>query len=233
MNEKLRAAAEILSSYHRPKLRIMEVCGTHTHEIFRHGIRDLLSDDITLISGPGCPVCVTDISYIDEALYLAFEKNCIICTFGDLMKVPGSELSLSKAKAKGADVRMVYAPSDSLDIARAEPDRQVVFLSVGFETTTPASCIAVEKAKAEGIGNFTLLTANKTMPGAYRALMGAADAFLYPGHVNAITGTAVCEEMKELGVSGAVAGFTPGELITALAVTVKLLGEGKPFFVNC
>ena len=153
MNEKLRAAAEILSSYHRPKLRIMEVCGTHTHEIFRHGIRDLLSDDITLISGPGCPVCVTDISYIDEALYLAFEKNCIICTFGDLMKVPGSELSLSKAKAKGADVRMVYAPSDSLDIARAEPDRQVVFLSVGFETTTPASCIAVEKAKAEGIGN--------------------------------------------------------------------------------
>ena len=233
MNANITAAREILSSYSGRKLRIMEVCGTHTHEIFRLGLRSLLSPDIDLISGPGCPVCVTAVGYIDEAVYLALEKGCIICTFGDLIRVPGTEMSLAGARAKGGQIQMVYSPLDAVQLARENPDKQVVFLAVGFETTTPSACIAVDTAKAEGISNFSLLTANKTMPNAYKALMHSADAFLYPGHVNAITGTKVCEEMKELGVSGVVAGFTAAELMTALAVTVKLLQKGEPFFVNC
>lgn len=233
MNDKLRKAAEILSSYRGRELRIMEVCGTHTHELSRQGIRSLLSEDIVLISGPGCPVCVTDVSYIDEAVWLALEKGCIICTFGDLIRVPGSDMSLADARSRGSDIQIVYAPADAVDIAQRHPDKQVVFLSVGFETTVPSSCIAVERAASEGRDNFTLLTANKTMPGAYRALMGSADAFLYPGHVSAITGTDVYEELKSMGVSGTVAGFTTAELITALAVTVNGLIKGEPFFVNC
>lgn len=233
MNEIIEKSREIITSYDGPKVRIMEVCGTHTHEIFRLGIRSLLPKNIDLISGPGCPVCVTPVGFIDEALYLALEKNCLITTFGDLIKVPGTEMNLAGARAKGGNIRPVYSPDDAVEIAKENPDTQVVFLSVGFETTTPSSCLAVKKAKDLGLKNFSILTANKSMPNAYLKLKGSADAFIYPGHVNAITGNAVCKKLKEEGVSGVVAGFTANELMTALAVTIELLKKGEPFFVNC
>ena len=233
MNEIIEKSREIITSYDGPKVRIMEVCGTHTHEIFRLGIRSLLPENIDLISGPGCPVCVTPVGFIDEALYLALEKNCLITTFGDLIKVPGTEMNLAGARAKGGNIRPVYSPDDAVEIAKENPDTQVVFLSVGFETTTPSSCLAVKKAQKLGLKNFSILTANKSMPNAYLKLKGSADAFIYPGHVNAITGNAVCKKLKEEGVSGVVAGFTANELMTALAVTIELLKKGEPFFVNC
>ncbi len=229
----IEKAREILSSYKGKKIRIMEVCGTHTHEIFRQGIRSLLSEDITLISGPGCPVCVTPVSYIDEAVMLALEKGCTILTFGDLVRVPGSEMSLQNARAKGAKIRVVYSPLDAETYAKEHPDEEAIFLSVGFETTTPSSCLALEKAREDGLKNFSLLCANKTMPAAYRAMMDTTDAYLYPGHVCAIQGLAECREMLELGMSGVVAGFTAPELLTALAVIVRKVQEGKPFLVNC
>ena len=225
-------AREIITSYDGPKLRIMEVCGTHTHEIFRLGIRKLLPEQIELISGPGCPVCVTQVGFIDEAVLLALDHHATVCTFGDLVRVPGTEMSLAGARAKGARVQVVYSPLDAVDYAAGHPEEQVVFLSVGFETTTPASCLAVEQAMERGLTNFSLLTANKTMPSAYQALKGSADVFLYPGHVNAITGTAVCEALTEQGVSGVVTGFTAAEILTALAMAIKKSREGKPFFVN-
>lgn len=226
-------AAEIIRNYDGKKLRIMEVCGTHTHEIFRQGIRKMLPENIQLISGPGCPVCVTPVSYIDEAVYLALEKGCLITTFGDLVRVPGTEKSLASARAEGAEIRPVYSPLDALQYTEEHPEKQVVFLSVGFETTTPPSLMAVRKAKEEGLKNFSILTANKTMDNAYLALKDSADAFLYPGHVSTISGTKIYYDLMKQGISGVVTGFTGPELLTALAVIVKKSQEGKPFFMNC
>jgi hydrogenase expression/formation protein HypD len=233
MNENARRAAELIRSYDGRPLRVMEVCGTHTHEIFRLGIRGMLPPGIRLISGPGCPVCVTPVGYIDEAMLLALDRGCTVCTFGDLMRVPGTDGSLATAHAQGARVQMVYSPLDAEGYAEEHPDEQVVFLSVGFETTTPASCIAVRNAKERGLANFSLLTANKTMDNAYRALKGSADAFLYPGHVSTMTGTAIYRELLGEGVSGVVAGFTAPELLAALAVIVRMSERDEPFFVNC
>lgn len=229
--QKRPSAAEILATYDGPPLRIMEVCGTHTHEIFRLGIRKLLPPQVELISGPGCPVCVTPVGFIDEAIWLA-EHGATITTFGDLVRVPGTSGSLATARAEGGRIQVVYSPLDAVAYAREHVDERVVFLSVGFETTVPAACLAVDQALAEGIANFSLLTANKTMPNAYAALKDSADVFLYPGHVHAITGTQLCEDLANQGVSGVLAGFTAKELVTALAVAVRKGGEGKPFFVN-
>ena len=155
-----------------------------------------------------------------------------MCTFGDLVRVPGTRSSLSDARAKGANVKIVYTPMDAVDYAQEHPDQEVVFLSVGFETTTPSSCLAVSRAIEKGLKNFSLLTANKTMPSAYRMLKDSVDVYLYPGHVNAITGTELCESLAEEGISGVVTGFTANEILTALAAAVKKAKEGKPFFVN-
>lgn len=233
MEETIKKAREIIEQYDGPKLRIMEVCGTHTHEIFRLGIRKILPDSIELISGPGCPVCVTPVDFIDEAIYLALERGVTVCTFGDLIRVPGTKMSLAGARAEGADVKIVYTPLDAVTIAQENPEQQITFLAVGFETTTPAVCLAVKKAKEKGLTNFSVLTANKTMPNAYQALKGSADAFLYPGHVNAITGEEECRKLAREGVSGVIAGFTAKELLTALAVIIEKSKEVKPFFVNC
>ena len=221
-----------LETYDGPEVRIMEVCGTHTHEIFRQGIRNFLSPKINLISGPGCPVCVTPASYIDEAVYLALEKGCTITTFGDLVRVPGNVKSLQQARAEGGKVKVVYSPIDAEKYAKDHPEEQVVFLSVGFETTTPSDVISVQNAIKDKINNFALLTANKTMPGAYEAMASSTDAYLYPGHVHAIIGTQLCKDLAERGVSGTIAGFTGEELLTALGITVMKLAEGKPFFIN-
>ena len=223
--------AQILASYDGRPLRIMEVCGTHTHEIFRLGIRKMFPAQVELISGPGCPVCVTPVGFIDEAIWLA-EHGATITTFGDLVRVPGTSGSLATARAAGARVQVVYSPLDAVDYAREHTDEQVVFLSVGFETTVPASCLAAKQALDEGLTNFSLLTANKTMPNAYAALRDSADVFLYPGHVHAIIGTALCEDLVAQGVSGVLAGFTAKELVTALAVAVAKGATGEPFFVN-
>ncbi len=175
---------------------------------------------------------MTSVGFIDEAIALALEHHATVCTFGDLIRVPGSEKSLASARAEGADVKIVYTPTDAVEYAKKHPEKEVVFLSVGFETTTPSSCIAVQQAIEEEITNFTILTANKTMPSAYRMLKDSVDVYLYPGHVNAITGTELCESLTEEGISGIVTGFTVNELLTAIAVAVKKFQEGKPFFVN-
>lgn len=231
MNEQ-KTAAQLLQGYAGPPVRIMEVCGTHTHEIFRLGIRKLLPPQVDLISGPGCPVCVTPVGFIDEAVWLALEQGVTVTTFGDLVRVPGTKKSLAAARAEGGKIQVVYSPLDAVDYAEKHPEEQVAFLSVGFETTTPASCLAVELAQKKGLNNFSLLTANKTMPNAYAALKGSADVFLYPGHVHAITGTAMLEEMAREGISGVLAGFTAKELVTALAVAVTRFERGESFFVN-
>lgn len=231
--KKKRTALEIIRQYDGPPIRIMEVCGTHTHEIFRLGIRQILPPQVELISGPGCPVCVTPVDFIDEAVWLALHKGVTICTFGDLVRVPGSEMSLAGARSQGAHIEVVYAPLDALTYAKEHRDEDVVFLSVGFETTTPASCLAVKKAREEDVANFSILTANKTMPQAYEALKGSADVFLYPGHVEAVVGTKHCEMLVQEGISGVVAGFTAKELLTALAVIMVKFPQGKPFFKNC
>ena len=253
-SDVIARARSIIDSYDGKAIRIMEVCGTHTHEIFRLGIRQILPPKVKLISGPGCPVCVTPVDFIDEAICLAMQHGVTICTFGDLVRVPGSfgtpaaaaqsaaETaekktprigSLAAARAAGARIRVVYSPQDAVAYAKEHPEEQVVFLSVGFETTTPSSCLAVQEAKNEGLTNFSILTANKTMPNAYAAMKDSMDAFLYPGHVHAIIGTGICEKLAQEGTSGVVAGFTAKELMTALAVIVKKTQEGKPFFENC
>lgn len=232
MSTNVTDPIEFLKNYDGPEIRIMEVCGTHTHEIFRQGVRRLLSPKIHLISGPGCPVCVTPVNFIDEAVFLALEKGCTITTFGDLVRVPGSKMSLAGARAKGANVKVVYSPADAEKYAEEHPEEQVVFLSVGFETTTPSDVIAVKRAVKAGIDNFSLLTANKTMPGAYEAMASSCDAYIYPGHVHAIIGTKICEDGLAKGVSGVITGFTGDELVTALAIIVKKFSEGKPFFIN-
>ena len=231
--ENRKTAREIIQGYSGPKIRIMEVCGTHTHEIFRLGVRNILPENIELISGPGCPVCVTPVGFIDEAVYLAGHHGCTITTFGDLIRVPGSEKSLAVARSEGARINPVYTPTDACKYAKDHPEEDVVFLAVGFETTTPSACLAVRMAEEENITNFSILTANKTMTNAYRALKGSADAFLYPGHVNAITGADSCAALVSEGIYGVVCGFTAREILTALAVTISRLEKGEPFFVNC
>ena len=224
---------EIIQSYDGPPIRIMEVCGTHTHEIFKLGLRQILPPQVTLISGPGCPVCVTPVDYIDKAIWLAEQKKVTVCTFGDLIRVPGSHASLADARAKGAKVQMVYSPMDAYVYALEHPQEEVVFLSVGFETTTPASLLAAKKALQADLKNFSLLVANKTMPSAYQVLKDSVDVYLYPGHVNAIMGTEVCEKLAEEGVSGVVTGFTAKEILHAFATILKNFPQGKAFFANC
>ena len=232
MGDAKKQAISMIRSYDGPPVRIMEVCGTHTHELFRLGVRGILPEQVTLISGPGCPVCVTSPDFIDAAVWLALEKQVTITTFGDLVRVPGSRDSLASARGKGAKVEVVYSPQDACTYAKEHPEEDVVFLSVGFETTTPSSCLALEQAEREKISNFSLLTANKTMPEAYKMLQGSADIFLYPGHVNAIAGNAVCQQLCRQGISGVVTGFTAAEIVTAIAIALSKFKEGKPFFVN-
>lgn len=224
---------QIVKNYNGPPLRIMEVCGTHTHEIFKLGIRDILPAAMQLVSGPGCPVCVTPATFIDEALLLALESGATICTFGDLVRVPGGRHDLAQARAKGAKLQIVYSPLDAVDYAADHPQEKVIFLSVGFETTVPASCLALKKARKAGLKNFWLLTANKTMAHAYPLLADSVDAFLYPGHVSAITGMGVYKQLQAKGISGVVAGFSAAEIVTALAVISKKAVGQEPFAVNC
>jgi hydrogenase expression/formation protein HypD len=233
LSKDIERAKSIIMNYDGPTIKIMEVCGTHTHEIFKLGIRNILPDNINLISGPGCPVCVTPTDFIDEAIYLALEKNITICTFGDLIRVPGTNSSLGDARSKGANIQIVYSPLDSVEYAINHPDQQVVFLSVGFETTTPASCIAVRNAKNIDLKNFSILGANKTMYQAYLALKDAADAYIYPGHVCTMTGMSELYQLRDdENVSGAVTGFSASEILSSLAYIISETQKNKPFVAN-
>jgi hydrogenase expression/formation protein HypD len=216
----------------RTPVRLMEVCGTHTVAIFRAGIKTLLPETITLISGPGCPVCVTAQEDIDRAVALCRESGVTVATFGDLMRVPGSESSLHQEKARGADVRMVYASLDALDLARQLPHRRVVMLGIGFETTVPTIAAAVRQAKQEGLTNFLVLSAHKLLPPAMEALLSAAevriDGFLCPGHVTTIIGTEPYQDVvKRYGKPCVVSGFEPVDILQSIHMLICQLEEGR------
>jgi len=229
-NEYSKKLVEKLNSISKEKINIMEVCGTHTMAIFRYGIRDVLPMNINLISGPGCPVCVTPQSYIDTALKLLEEENIIIATFGDMMRVPGKKGSLSKRKSEGADVRIVYSPMDCLKMALQNPSKKIVFLAVGFETTAPMTAVTAMEAKKSNISNLFFFTAHKIVPPAMEALVQdkdlKIDGFLLPGHVCAIIGTTPYEFLsKDYNIPGVVTGFEPIDILQGLNTLVKLISQ--------
>ena len=218
------------------KLRLMEVCGTHTVAIFRAGIRQILPANVELVSGPGCPVCVTCDDYIDKAIAYA-KKNFIVATFGDMLKVPGSKSSLAEASAQGADVRIVYSPLDCLKLAEENPDKRVIFLAVGFETTAPTQAATVLAAKARGLKNLFMLSAQKLVPPALRFLLGDAatkvDGFLLPGHVAVVTGANAFNFLAtEFKMPSAVGGFEAEEILIALKSILEQIDGGKVEVVN-
>lgn len=230
------AAAGLLQEIGRVDLRepvtFMEVCGSHTMAISRFGIRSLLPEMVRLVSGPGCPVCVTPISNIDHAIALAGLPGVILATFGDLIRVPGSASSLERERAAGADVRVVYSTLDALALARREPGRQVIFLGVGFETTAPTVAAALLEADATGLTNFFVLSDHKVMPPPMRALMEAPEVevrgFLCPGHVSAIIGANAYRFLAdEYGASCVVAGFEPLDILQAVLLLMKQVAQGR------
>jgi hydrogenase expression/formation protein HypD len=208
----------------------MEVCGTHTVSIFRNGIKAILPAGLKLLSGPGCPICVTDQSYIDAVLRLASRDDCLIATYGDMVRVPGKDGSLETKGIKG-NVKVVLSSDDALRLARDNPEKTVVFVAVGFETTAPATAVAVKEAAAEGIENFCVLSGHKLVVPAMRALLSGKNhninAFLCPGHVSVIIGSnAFVEITKQFNRPCVVAGFEPMQLIEALAEICRQLAEG-------
>lgn len=226
-----------LQEYSSLDIDIMEVCGTHTMSIFRYGIRSVLPKNINLISGPGCPVCVTPQSYIDVALELASRNDVIIATFGDMMRVPGKKSSLLKKKADGADIRIVYSPMDAIIIAKNNPYKKVVFLSIGFETTTPMTAITVIEAKKKGVSNLLFLTAHKIVPQAMEALVQDKDlnldGFLLPGHVSAIIGTKPYEFLSEkYSIPGVVTGFEPTDILQGISSLINMIYKEEHKIAN-
>lgn len=220
-----------LGEYDGNPLTFMEVCGTHTAAISENGIPSLLSDKIRLISGPGCPVCVTASGYIDKLCELALKADTCVVTFGDLIRVPSSTTSLQEIKSKGGRVQMVYSPFEIIDLAKAEPETEFVFAAVGFETTTPIYAVLIEKIISENIKNIKLLTALKTMPRAIESLcdMGnKVDGFIAPGHVSVITGAKEFVPLAEkYKLPFVVSGFKGEELLASIYALVKLNGQGK------
>ena len=226
-----KLAEQIANLTTRP-LKIMEVCGGHTHTIFKYGIEDMLPDNITMIHGPGCPVCVIPLGRVDDAISIALQPNVIFTTFGDAMRVPGSRTSLLDAKASGADVRMVYSPLDALKLARKNPDRQVVFLALGFETTAPSTALTILQAAKEGIENFSAFCNHITIVPALKALLDSPDlqldGFLGPGHVSTVIGTRPYEFVpREYGKPVAVAGFEPLDILQSVYMIVRQVVQGR------
>ena len=220
-------------------IHLMEVCGTHTMEIAKAGIKTLLPPEIKLLSGPGCPVCVTPPEVIDAAIRLSEEPGVILTTYGDMMRVPGSVKgdNLALRRSRGADVRMVYSAMDGLEIAKANPDREVVFLGVGFETSAPGTAAAVQEAYAQGIDNFSVFSMLKMLEPSVRAL--AADpefnvqGLLCPGHVAVILGETGLEFLpRDLGLPGVIAGFEPAEIMKAIAMLLKQIRAGEARLEN-
>jgi hydrogenase expression/formation protein HypD len=212
--------------------KIMEVCGGQTHSIVRYGIDQLLPPEVTLIHGPGCPVCVTPVDYIDKAIEIAGRPGTILCSFGDMLRVPGSDSDLLTAKARGGDVRVVYSPLDALAIARANPEREVIFFAVGFETTAPANAMAAWRARREGLANFSLLVSHVLVPPAMTAILGGPSnriqGFLAAGHVCTIMGF---EEYLPIAdryhVPIVVTGFEPLDILEGIYLCVRQLESGR------
>jgi len=236
MKQMVEELHRLAGSIGRP-LKLMEVCGTHTVEIFRHGIRTIIPHTIALLSGPGCPVCVTSISDVDAAISIAKQPNTILVTFGDMMRVPGGNQSLLEARSEGADVRVLYSPMDALKLAEEGGSKQVVFFATGFETTSPLIAGTVFAAARKGVKNFTILSSHKTVPLALKALLDSpdvrVDGFILPGHVSTIIGLApygfVATEYKKPAV---VTGFEAGEIIEGILMIVRQIALGKALVEN-
>jgi len=197
---------------------IMEICGGQTHSLVKNGIMDMLPKEITMVHGPGCPVCVTPLGIIDEAIYLAETKNVILCSFGDMLRVPGSTKSLLEVKATGADVRIVYSPLEAVKLAQDNPSKEVVFFAVGFETTAPANALSVVQAHKLGVKNYSILASHVLVPPAMEAILSdpetRIDAFLAAGHVCTIMGTEEYDPIVEkYNVPIVVTGFEPVDLL--------------------
>jgi hydrogenase expression/formation protein HypD len=216
---------------------LMEICGGQTHTIMRYGLDELLPSEIELVHGPGCPVCVTPIETIDRAIQLAGRPDVTLVSYGDMLRVPGSGSDLLNAKARGADVRVVYSPLEALKIARANPDRKIVFLAIGFETTAPANAMAVWQAHREGLANFFMLASHVLVPPAVRLLLQSPDnrvqAFIAPGHVCTVMGCRQYEDLvREFHVPIVVGGFEPVDLLEAILMLVKQLEGGEAKLEN-
>ncbi|MET8679008.1 hydrogenase formation protein HypD [Streptomyces sp. NPDC004647] len=228
-------ARRLLDDIHATVTRpwaMMEVCGGQTHSIIRHGIDQLLPESIELIHGPGCPVCVTPLEMIDKALEIASRPDVIFCSFGDMLRVPGSDRDLFRVRSAGGDVRVVYSPLDALDIAQRNPGRQVVFFAIGFETTAPANAMAVHQARRLGIENFSLLVSHVRVPPAIEAIMRSpvcrVQAFLAAGHVCSVMGIAEYPELAErFRVPIVVTGFEPLDILEGIRRTVHQLERGE------
>ena len=232
-----RRLVEKIRSRSSRKIRLMEVCGTHTVSIFRSGIRSLLPDTISLLSGPGCPVCVTDQKEIDAFIALARLEDVILTTFGDLMRVPGTETSLQKEKAEGCDIRVVYSTMDAIELAVKHPEKKVVFLGVGFETTAPTIAAAIQTAKQMNLNNFSVFSAHKTVPLALEALMSMenvqVDGFILPGHVSVIIGRDAYKPFFDrFQTPCVIAGFEPADILQAIYLLVLQIETASPELAN-
>ncbi|MFP5309629.1 MAG: hydrogenase formation protein HypD [Actinomycetes bacterium] len=213
-------------------VKFMEICGGHTHTIYRHGIEQLLPDSVELVHGPGCPVCVIPMGRVDDAIHLASQPGVVFTSFGDMMRVPGSAQCLLDAKAAGADVRMVYSPMDALRIAQAEPDREVVFFAVGFETTAPSTAVTVQRAAQLGLRNFTVFVNHVTIIPPLRAILDAPDrdldGFIGPGHVSTVIGNDPYKIVpEEYGLPIVTTGFEPLDVLQAVHMLLTQLAEGR------
>ena len=224
--------SEIRERAHRP-LRIMEFCGGHTHAILRFGIRDLLPAHLQMLSGPGCPVCVTSSADLDRAIALARGEGVTLATFGDMARVPGRHGSLQDARAEGADVRMVYSPLDAVTLAKRNPDRSVIFLGVGFETTAPGVAASILQARQERVRNFFVFSLHKLTPPATKAVLDGGEVqlsgILGPGHVTTVIGTDAWKFLPEkYGIPIAVAGFEPLDILRGIGMIVVQAETGRP-----
>jgi hydrogenase expression/formation protein HypD len=227
-----RALSDKIRAISTKRVRLMEICGTHTMAIFRHGIRSLLPETVELVSGPGCPVCVTAMEEIDRAVKLAQLPGVIVTTFGDMLRVPGSESSLQQEQAKGADVRMVYSTFDALKFAADNQDSEVVFLGIGFETTAPTVAAAIKTAHENEQPNFSVLSAHKLLPPAMDALLSSGalgiDGFICPGHVTTIIGTSSYEAVVDnYHKPCVVVGFEPLDILEGILMLVEQREEGR------
>ena len=226
-------AGEILATVDPGRhYKVMEICGGHTHAIYKFGIDDLLPANVELVHGPGCPVCVIPMGRVDDGIAVARNEEVIFTCFGDMLRVPGSELTLLEAKAQGADVRMVYSPLDALRIARENPDRQVVFFAIGFETTAPSTALTLKRAKAEGVANFSCICNHVTIVPPLRALLESPDmsldGFVGPGHVATVVGTRPFEFIPaEYGRPIAISGFEPLDVLQSILMVLRQLRDGR------
>jgi hydrogenase expression/formation protein HypD len=226
-------AGEILAAVDSARhYKLMEVCGGHTHAIYKYGIDDLLPANVELVHGPGCPVCVIPMGRVDDGIAIAHEPGVIFACFGDMLRVPGSDGTLLDAKAQGADVRMVYSPLDALRIAREQPERQVVFFAIGFETTAPSTALTLKRAKAEGVENFSVVCNHVTIVPPLRALLESPDlrldGFIGPGHVSTVVGAQPFEFIPaQYGKPVVISGFEPLDVLQSALMILRQLGEQR------